>query len=444
MRGSGERWKLDELIDFEVALEAWDGVSQPAEPPGAGSRSAVFKNWWRESGMKNVGKTWLSSLNWAALLLGLIAFVAGFGAAWGCYDVRREGVNVVFFLAVTLLLPWLVFLAGVAAWLLNRRRAGFLVGTLKRLASKFSGEKGREAMARIGGNPELAKAAGWRIAWQTQRIAGDFHFGAIGGLMVMLFFRKVGFFWESTTEKAMQLLLEGTVNILGMPVAWIAPDLLPDVAATRRGAAWDGGGVEWAMFLILSLSLWGFVLRNVLAAIAQLQEWRTLRAPAFESPRHRKLWRVLTGVRRGEDPAGPADGALVIDLGGVKVDRDFLRPFFLRRLRLNPVAWETTGVLDAGREVSARKALAKAPAGIVLLVEGWSLAPRQVEDVLRRALDTAEERRIVLYVADFDGEGRPREAGAAEREAWAAFADGLAGVEVELVFYEEERTWAPG
>lgn len=220
--------------------------------------------------------------------------------------------------------------------------------------------------------------------------------------------------------------------------------MLPDVAGTRRGAGWDGGGEEWGVFLMMSLFFWGFLARLVLANIAGSQEWRVLRSPAFESPRHRKLWRVLTGVRRGEDPAGPADGALVIDLGGVKVDRDFLRPFFLRRLRLNPVAWETTGVLDAGREASARGALAKAPAGVILLAEGWSLAPRQVEGILRRALDTAEERRIVLYVADFDSEGRPREAGAAEREAWAAFADGLAGVEVELVFYEEERTWAPG
>lgn len=440
MRG----WKLEELIDFEVALGDWDGVVRPGEAIPPDSRSAAFKAWLGRWDRPGIGKSWLSSLGWAAGVVGLVAFLAGFGAAWGSYDARHEGVNVLVFLAVTLLLPWVFFAAGVILWSANRRRVGVLAGLVKRLAARFAGAKGRDVLERIDGNPDLSRALGWRIAARTQGIAADYHFGAFAGLLAMFWFRKTGFFWESTTERATQRVLESVTDFLALPMAGWGASIVPEVEATRRGAGWEGGGAEWGFFLMMALVLWGCFPRWALALVAGWNEWRALREPAFEAPRHRKLWRSLTGVRRGEDPAGPADGALVIDLGGVKVDRDFLRPFFLRRLRLNPVAWETTGVLDSGREAAAADALAKAPAGVVLLAEGWSLAPRQAEEILRRMHDKASGRRVVLYVADFDGEGRPRAAAPSEREAWASFADGLAGVELELVFHEEDRTWAPG
>jgi hypothetical protein len=242
----------------------------------------------------------------------------------------------------------------------------------------------------------------------------------------------------------MERTLEGLVRVLSLPWGWFAPRFIPDVAATRRGEAWGGGGQDWVMFLILALALWGIVPRLLLLCFAQVQEWRILRAPEFQAPAHRRLWRVLTGVRRGEDPQGPADGALVIDLGGISPDHEALRPFFLRHLRMNPVAWETLDVLDGGREAAARAALEKAPAGVILLAEGWALAPRRIEEVLKRVLDAAGGRRIVLHVADFDKEGRPGAVKGDERAAWEAFLDGQKGIEVELSIHEEDRTWATG
>ena len=87
-------------------------------------------------------------------------------------------------------------------------------------------------------------------------------------------------------------------------------------------------------------------------------------------------------VRRGGEPEGPVDGALMIVVGGAEPDRDALRPFLLNRLRMNPTGWESLGVLDRGREVSAKEALDRAPAGIVLLCEGWALSPRQMDHAL--------------------------------------------------------------
>jgi hypothetical protein len=111
---------------------------------------------------------------------------------------------------------------------------------------------------------------------------------------------------------------------------------------------------------------------------------------------------------------------------------------------MNPVAWETLDVLDGGREAAARAALEKAPAGVILLAEGWALAPRRIEEVLKRVLDAAGGRRIVLHVADFDKEGRPGAVKGDERAAWEAFLDGQQGIEVELSIHEEDRTWATG
>lgn len=444
MRGSRERWKLEELIDFEVALAAWNGESRPDELPATESRSAVFKAWKEGAAEGGPGRSWGSSLNRAGLLLALLAVIAGFGAAWGCFDPRREGIHVVVFLGVTLFMPWLILIGGMLAWIF-RPVSGGLAGTLlKKLAAKFAGEKCREVLARIEGNPELAKALGWRLAAKTQAAAASYHFGAFLALATMIFFRRVGFFWETTTRTAMQDFLSGAVKVLSLPWSWYAPEFIPNVAATRRGAGWDGGGGSWIVFLMLALLFWGIIPRGLLCSFAAFKEWRMLRSPAFQAPLHRKLWRALTGVRRGREPEGPADGALVIDLGGISPDREVLRPFFLRHLRLNPVAWETLDVLDAGREASARAALGKAPAGVILVAEGWSLAPRRMEETLKRVTDAGGGRRVVIHVADFDKEGRPREVKADERAAWEAFVDSQKGLEVELSMHEEDRTWAPG
>lgn len=445
MRGTRQRWKLDELMDFEVALAAWDGESRPDEVPAAESRGEVFKAWKAAVAPEaGPGRAWVSSLNWAGRLLALLALLAGFGAAWGCYDRQREGIHVVVFLCVTLVIPWLILLAGLLAWIFRPAGAGLAGAFLRKLAGKFSGEKGREAIARIEGNPELVRAVGWRIAAKIQTAAADYHFGALLALAALIFFRRVGFFWETTTRTAMQEVLGGLVHFLSLPWSWYAPGFMPDVAGTRRGAGWEGGGTSWMFFLLLSLFIWGMLPRWLMVNFALLKEWRVLKSPAFQSPLHRKLWRVLTGVRRGRDPEGPADGALVIDLGGISPDREALRPFFLRHLRLNPVAWETLDVLDSGREAAAEAALAKAPAGVILLAEGWSLAPRRMEEVLKRAADARQGRRVVVHVADFDKEGRPREVKGDERAAWEAFIDSQKGLEVELSMHEEDRTWAPG
>lgn len=443
MRGSGGRWKLDELIDFEVALAAWDGESRPDGVTVSESRSATFRSWLESAGRPEVGRHWTRALVWTAVLTGVFSTLAGMTAAWGCFDRDREGIHVVLFLTFTLLLPWLALLAGLVLWLLRPAKGGLIGPWLKRVVIRLAGKRGEQGLAVIAASPEAARSLGWRLASTAQHAAGSFHLGAVVGLTLMIFFKRVGFYWETTTRRAMEETLETVVRFLSLPWRDTFPELIPNVAATRRGMMLADGGVSWLGFLMAALLVWGYLPRLLLESFARIQSWRALRSPAFRSPRHRRLWRVLTGVRRGEDPQGPADGALVLDLGGISPDREALRPFFLRHLRMNPVAWETLGVLDAGRESAARAALEKAPAGVILLAEGWSLAPRRMEETLKHVAE-ATGRRVVVHVANFDREGRPRAPKADERAAWEAFFDAQKGLDVELSIHEEERTWAPG
>lgn len=440
MRARSELWSLPELIDLEAALAKWDGsrpVSAPL-PTGEHDRNRVIKEWLRTNQGAAPGERWLGVLGMVTSVAAMLFFGLGIGAAWATLERSVDGVHVVWFLATTLLLPWSLLLAGLVGWLVRRKHSfGWLGEPLRRITSRFTGSTTSEVFNQARSGGELGRALGWRLARHTQFIAAAFSLGAATGLAVMVLFKRVGFFWETTTQTAMESLLGGAVKVLCAPWAWAFPNLIPDVVGTRRGAEWAGGGESWWPFLLLTLLVWGALPRLVLAGLAAWRERRILANLAFQGPHHRRLWRTLTHVERGAEPQGPVDGALVIDVGGSVSNGESLRPFFLRRLRLNPARWETLGVLDAGRERDARMALQKAPAGIVLLAEGWALSPRQVEQTLKRVLPHVENRRLVLLVANHDGQGQPLPPTETERGEWEKFVNRLREVELELVFFEE-------
>jgi hypothetical protein len=440
MDGRSEQWSLPELIDLEAALARWDG-SRPVSPPPPTverDRRRSIKGWLMANRKGALGEKWLGMLGVVTSLAVILVFALGIGAAWATLDRSVDGVHVVWFLATTLVVPWLLWLAGLVGWLFRRKHAfGWLGEPLQRMTSKLAGPMTSRLFNQARSGGELRRALGWRLARHSQVIAAAFGLGAATGLAVMVLFKQVGFFWETTTQTAMESLLNRTVDVLSAPWAWALPDLVPDVGGTRRGQHWVGGGESWWPFLLLTLLLWGSLPRFVLAGLASWRERRTLVTLAFQAPHHRRLWRTLTHVDRGADPQGPVDGALIIDVGGSVSRRDALRPFFLRRLRLNPARWEKLGVLDEGQEGAAKAALQKAPAGIVLLAEGWALSPHQMERSLQRVSPYVENRRLVLLVANYNERGDPQPPTTTECGEWEKFVDGLKGMELELVFFEE-------
>jgi hypothetical protein len=371
------------------------------------------------------------------MLLAGVAAIAGAGAVWGSLDRESSGVNVIWMLSATLVLPWLLLGGGALAWLFRGcvPGIGLVGGLLEKVSLRFAGEELRAGLDRIRRSGELARVLAWHLAARTQLIAAAFHAGAFGGLGAMVLFKQVGFFWETTTETAMREFLEQAVAVLSAPWAGFLGRAVPDVAGSQIGSAWMEQGGGWWSFSLMAFVVWGVLPRLLLAAWAGWQKRRSLARLTFQAPHHRKLWRELNAVRRGEEPKGPVDGALVITVGGAEPDHEALRPFLLRRLRMNPTAWESLGVLDEAREDAAREALAKAPAGIVLFAEGWSLAPRQMERALAEVAARAGERRRVLLVGD-PVEGGIEAVTDDERAQWERFVDERGAEELELIFYE--------
>lgn len=431
----GSRWTLAELIDFESALASWDGKAKPDRK--GGGRPAVMHRWLGSRETEGPGVRWCGGIGAATLLVALAAALAGAGAVWGSLDRETSGVNVIWMLSATLVLPWVLLVFGAIAWLLRGcvPGIGLIGGLVESLSLRFAGEELRSGLDRIRRSGELVKVLAWHLAARTQLVAAAFHAGAFAGLGAMVLFKKVGFFWETTTETAMQAFLEKAVAWLSAPWAGFIERAVPDVAGSQIGSEWMWKGVGWWSFSLLALTVWGVLPRLLLAGWMFWRKRSLLGRLAFQAPQHRKLWRELNAVRRGEEPKGPVDGALVITVGSAEADREALRPFLLRRLRMNPTGWESLGVLDEEREDAAREALARAPAGIVLFAEGWSLAPRQMERALTEVAARAGERRRVLLVGD-PVEGGIDPVTDDERAQWERFADERGGEELELVFYE--------
>lgn len=426
------------LIDFETALAGWDGKAAKHRSRGDG-RAVVMRGWLEGRKGTGLGARWVASMNLAGSLFALLMAVLGAVAAWGTLDRELGGIHVVWFLGATLVVPWVFLAVAALGWVFRKRvrRSGWLGLLIERVALKFAGKKARVAIERVRSSGELGRVTGWHVARLTQWAAAAFHGGAVAGLGAMVMFKRVGFFWETTTQAAMESLLGGLVKVMSAPWASIAPWAVPDVVASKRGPGWDGGGESWWPFLLISLLVWGVLPRGLMAVVATVKERRVLGGLTFQAPQHRKLWRALTEVRRGEEPSGPVDGALVLVMGSAEPDRDELRPYLLNRLRMNPTAWESLGVLDEGREEAARAALKKAPAGIVMLAEGWALSPRQMSRALEEVGGLAEGRRVVLLIGNAGSDGGLKAATDGERAEWERYVDGLKGSEVELVFYEE-------
>jgi hypothetical protein len=424
------------LIDFEIALGSWDGRAEPDRE--GGSRAECFLRWASAQESSALGRRWVQGVGAATLLMVLAAALLGVGAVWGTLDRATSGVNVVWLLAATLVLPWLMLLAGVGVWAVRGwiPAVGWIGMMVERLALRGLSDSSRAMLDRIRRSDELGAVLAWHLAARTQAMAVGFHAGAVLGLGAMVLFKSVGFFWESTTEAALRDGLEAFVRVASMPWRGWMPEAVPEIAATESTAAWMEAGGGWWRFLLMALVFWGVVPRILLCLALGWRKRRCLAGLKFHAPQHRKLWRELTMVRRGESLKAPVDGALVVTVGGVEPDREQLRPFLLRRLRMNPTAWEMLGVLDADREDAAREALDMAPAGIVLFAEGWSLAPRQMQRALDETRDRAGDRRRVLVVGN-PGDGGIEPATAEERTQWERFVDERRDDDVELMFFEQ-------
>ena len=182
--------------------------------------------------------------------------------------------------------------------------------------------------------------------------------------------------------------------------------------------------------------VWGLLPRLVMWLACGWGERRSLARLDFQEARHRELWRQVTRVERSLGTEGPADGVVLLDVGGIGIEVEAVKEFLLRRMRVNPEALHAAAVLDAATEAAAWRAIRKAALGVVFLVEGWALSPKQMTAIYQRVRAGGKDRTLRFLVLGEITEGVPGAPSDEEFAQWKQFVDGLRDPWTEVVAYE--------
>lgn len=464
MAGPRANWTLADLVDFETELmrgrEIVDGergeVAAAARGfQGAAARRSGMRVWLeaRRAAADPVdfpGRRVAGALDLTGVLVFAVMAIAGVSGVLAMVDRARGGIHVALFLAVLLGGQWLVLLAGMAGWALRHRAGGALGvvhGLLGSMAWRIGGARHRGWWRQLVDGAASGRAAlVWRLARLAQAGGIAFNCGVLAGLGGMVLVRNCGFFWETTTSGSMRTVLERTVEWLAVPWGTWWPHAVPDHAVIEA-ARWlpDASGPlapgpeEWWLFLLMATAVWGLLPRLLLWLACRTGERRALARLDFQGRAHRVLWRDLTANPRVDLDEKPMDGVLVLDVGGSGISPDALRPFLLRRLRVNPAAWESVAVLDPGAELLAARALAQAPAGVVLVVEGWALSPPRMIALHRQVRAAAGPDRDIKFVVVACGpDGQPATPAPEEILEWEKFVDAIRDPRAEITSFSPQ------
>ncbi|NIP92985.1 MAG: DUF2868 domain-containing protein [Akkermansiaceae bacterium] len=381
--------------------------------------------------------------------MGSIAFLSGIGLARGLLqtnesDLFTRGYNVWIVLVVGLGVQGLLLVGAALGYFLVRRSRGTLswFGRLATwLALRMSGA-GRSDLATrlLESSRGYGSVLSWRVARLTQGVAIFFNLGLLAGLYGCLLFLSVRFYWESTFEgKGWGLV--NLMEAMALPWSWAGvaePPGRDQIEYSVLGKIWiEKPEVEmmWS-FLLMSVAFYGLLPRLLLWSLCGYRESRALATLDFQAPRHRELWRGLTKVERTLASEGPADGAVLLDVGGTEVSGERVREFLLRELRVNPQARYTAAVLDEEREEEALEAIREAELGVVFLVEGWALSPKQMRVLHERvrAVGGVDVPVNFLVLGELR-DGEPSSPARDEWEQWKAFVDSLRDPAAEAVAY---------
>lgn len=404
---------------------------------------------WLEHGRADTpvsaGRLFEQALDLAAWLLFLAMAFAGMGLVAGLLLGPRQAVHVIVFLGLALVLPWLVYCAGLLLPVLARGGAGLAPagrGALRLLyRDRHSRAQTSALLAALAEVRATRRALTATLAGLMQRGAVGFNLGLIAAFIACLLLFDVRFYWEATPRIGMQEALAAAADIVALPWSWAWPQAVPDsadIAVSRlaAGALPAAGDGSWWRFLLLSLLVWGLLPRLLLVVWYQLKARYALARLTFQAPRHRALWRQLNVIERGEVAPGATDGVLVLDVGGHGVTGEAVRGFLLRRLHVNPLTTTPVAVLDAEREAQTRRELAAGPAGVVLLVEGWALSPRQVETLHARLRAELGSRVPMTWLVFALADGRPTRPADGDLRRWTRQIDSLGDPATEVAGYD--------
>lgn len=467
MKASCERstvhWSLPDLVDLEALLARTDSVDEAGrrhfvhtirpqlndiQDESARRRSGLrqWLEYTRDTDSMAPGQLFGHGLNLAGWTAFAILAFSGMGLVAGLLLGPNQAVHVVVFLGLTLVLPWLIYLTALLLRAAGSRHAdGTLIWTRVALGLVVRDPQRQARVSTLVASlfdtraPRRVLTA--MLGGLMQRGAIGFNLGLIVAFVGCLMLFDVRFYWEATPRIGMENLLPIATQVVAWPWGWLWPQAVPDVADIAASRAVTGavpavGDGSWWRFLLLSLLVWGLLPRLLLLVFYQLTARRALAQLTFQAPRHRALWRQLNTIERGEVASGTTDGVLVLDVGGHGVTGESIRGYLLRRLRVNPLSTSPVAVLDADREARTEERLAAGPAGVVLLAEGWTLSPRQVQRLHARLRGLLGERVPMTWlVFALDG-GRPTAPASGDMQRWTQQIDALRDPATEVAAYD--------
>lgn len=357
----------------------------------------------------------------------------------GDYENSR-GFNVWILLMVTIGLQAVVLLVGAVGFVFWKKWAGHLGG--------IQGWLSRGIGTLTGGVDLKMKNLtlsvwSWRLTRILQSGSVGYNLGLLAGLFGCLWFLQLSFFWETSLPQFGENSLYQVTHTLSLPVGGELVDMDVIRQTNLNGESVSSqespelqihslsptmrADLAWSGFFFVVLTVWGLGPRLVLWMASWWMERRALAGLEFQEASLRRLWRDVTRIERGEVSSQPADGVVVLDIGGIEMKTETMRPYFLQVLRTNPEARFLLGTLDEKLETEAMEAAKNAALGVVFLVEGWNLSPKQMNLYHLRVRDAIGENHPIRYlmVGSVD-----------ELSQWAEFVDGLNDSETEIFRYE--------
>jgi len=374
------------------------------------------------------------------LLLLVGTFLLGVGVIRGLVTrVNGESaLNIWVLLAGTIGVQWVILLAGLATFLLARYwigGLGWLKEVLLSLVRRFAGKVSPDTWkSLIQGKGKQPSALAWRLTRMLQLGGVGFNVGLIAGLFGVLWFTEINFYWESSLSQFGGESLGRVTRFLG--AAWGGGGLTDAQIVGLKDVSGETGDANWNAFfsfIFAALLVWGLLPRLLLWVLAVWKERKTLAGLEFQDLEHRKLWREISRVERAVTMEGMKDGVVLLDVGGLGLNEAEIRPFLLQNLRVNPEKFYAVGVLDASEEREAWQAMRAAPCGVVMLVEGWSLSPKQMVALIGRIRAEAGEETVLRVLVMGDGLAVPDEE---DFSGWQKFIDGLRDPRLECVAFE--------
>ncbi len=373
--------------------------------------------------------------------------------------IQERGFNVWVFLALTLGVQWFILISATLGYVFWRKWSGGLSFFQGMLSGGIQSWMRRHLKKRERGGGDAVRAEvrmwkqilggvggevwSWRLTRMLQSGSIGYNLGMIAGLFGCLWFLNVGYFWETSLPQFGGQSLHRVTQIISSPVGG---ELVTenDIALTQAGSSVSRKTIEnadivsgltprmraylaWSAFFFFALFVWGLLPRIAIWVMAWWKERRALAMMDFQESRHRSLWRELNRVQRGEVASAPTDGVVVLDVGGIDVEMESLRPYFLQVLRVNPEVRFSLGTLDSEGERKAMDAARSAAMGVVFLVEGWNLSPKQMAIYHGKVREAIGDRHMIRYLV--------LNASDEEMKQWIGFVDGLKDSETEVFRY---------